>query len=310
MKHPLISIYRKCLTIFTAKALISKKPILLLGIIGAAICLLQITGCGKKDFLNPPIKVPDYLLHGYEIKDTLNPTLIDSNFSFSADGSLYSVNDLQTKSEMDFSYINGERQSNSTYSYLYDANKNLYAIGLPNGKYQLDSLLLYPNGYIKQYKHAFDVNPTSGVAYYITYNYNYGGVIPASGPIYDPLTISGKGVAYDNAGNLVHNISDYYQLSYNFPFNSGYTLLMSICNNSKVHFLNLRLWSPVPIMNVSGITKVVRTYSDQHFNNIPPPITITTDNFTYEVDSKSRPVCIIKNDGTTTKAIYNIVYHD
>jgi hypothetical protein len=280
------------------------KSFLSPGLLVLAIGSLLMCSC-KKDYTASPVTTfPNLLLHGFEIKDTLNTKLIDSNFSFNADGSLYSAADLITNTEMDFTYLNGQRQSNPTYSYLYTGN-NLSAIAIKNGQYQLDSLLLYPNGYIKQYKHAFDVSQ-AGVAQYITYNYNYGNTVGASGPVADPISVLGKGVEYDNAGRLMDSIYDYYQFSYNFPFNSGFTPLMSVCNDSKVHFLNLRLWCDIPVMNTSEITQVVRIYSNQHGQGIPTDGINSTDNFTYVYDGKLRPVAIIKNG----KAAYTIIYHD
>ena len=269
-----------------------------------AIASLLMSSCKKDYSVTPKTTVPNLLLHGFEIKDTLNTKLIDSNFSFNADGSLYSAADLITNTEMDFTYLNGQRQSNSTYSYLYTGN-NLSDIAIKNGQYQLDSLQLYPNGYIKQYKHAFDVNQ-AGVAQYITYNYNYGNTVGAPGPVADPISVLGKGVEYDNAGKLIDSIYDYYKFSYNFPFTTGFTPLMTICNDSKVHFLNLRLWCAIPVMNTSEITQVERIYSNQHGQGIPTDVINSTDNFTYVYDSKLRPTAIIKN----AKAAFNIIYHD
>lgn len=269
-----------------------------------ALGSLLMCSCKKDYYVAPKATFPNLLLHGFEIKDTLNTKLIDSNFSFNADGSPYSAADLLTNTEMDFTYLNGQRQSNANYSYLYTGN-NLSAVAIKNGQYQLDSLLLYANGYIKQYKHAFDVSQ-AGVAQYVTYNYNYGNTVGTSGPVADPISVLGKGVEYDNAGKLMDSIYDYYQFTYNFPFNTGFTPLMTICSDSKVHFLNLRLWCNIPVMNTSEITQVVRIYSNQHGQGIPTDIISSTDNFTYVYDSKLRPVVIIKN---STPA-YNIIYHN
>ena len=272
-----------------------------------AVACMVLAACKKNDNIGNTTRYPDLLLHGFEIKDTLNPTLIDSNFSFHADGTLYSAADLLTNKEMDFTYAGGERQSNGTYDYVYD-NGNLTQIALPpDGNGRRDTMELYANGYIKSYKMAFGYN-TEGLPRIMTYTYYYGNV-GTEGPVADPTIVYGRCIDYGRNGLVLDSVIDDFSILYHDAFDSGFTPLMTVSNDAKVHFLNLRLWSQIPLRNTEGIDQVKRdTYSfiRDVSGRLADVNAHSTVNFTYVYDSKLRPTAIIK-DGLPA---YNIIYHD
>ena len=273
-----------------------------LSVMYCSFFLLQITACKKK----PTDDTKNLMPFSYEIKDTINPTLTDSIFYFNGNGTLAAVTDKITASSMSFTYSSDQRQSNGTYEYTYDANGNLSTIALQRGQYGRDSLLLYPNGYVNIYKHATGFTQ-KGVVMYNIYTYTYGGAIPVNGPSGDPVAIIGKSDVFDDAGNVTFIYTDSIHISYVSTFDLGFIPLMTICNDSRVHFSNLKLWCNIPIVTKSCISRLTKsTYSNVIIPGIPPVVTTTTDDFSYEFDEQLRPIVMIRNG----IPIYNIIYHD